>query len=289
MNYMKFLLGWLFVISIIAGCAVKKSAQLELPAAETVEKVREPKPEYLWAFLPAVNVREAARENAEKLTQLNDGDSVAVLANRNGWYEIRTSEKTSGWVRSDLLGPKNFSAFKRAVSFVDSLREKNGIEIFFDKKLYHKRIYIRFPAAMYQSRSQIEDGTTAILHAYQQEVYRGDVSARVLKPDSEEEFMTMDFSGEVNADPLLPVIPFGFLKQAHRRYAQGITLTYIVPDSLSDQQLLETARTLSASYPLTYKRIEISFITNRTRRENNCRLWFVEDARGEEFKLNECL
>jgi SH3-like domain-containing protein len=286
---MKFLYLFFLFLFFITGCAVKKSAQMEMPAAETTQKVAEIKPEYLWAFLPAVNVRAAARENAEKLTQLNDGDSVAVLSNRDGWYEISTADRKQGWVRSDLLGPKNFSAFKRAVSFVDSLREKTRTEIFFDKKLYHKRIYIRFPAAMYQSRTRIEQETKNILNAYQQEVYRGDVSARVLNPGGEEEFMTMDSAGEVNADPLLPVIPFGLLKQAHRRYAQGITLTYSVPDTINDQQLLRTARMLSASYPLSYKRIEISFKSSRLESGNNCRLWFVEDARGEEFKWDECL
>jgi len=286
---MRFFYLFSLFIFFITGCAVKKSAQMEMPAAETAEKVEEIKPYYLWAFQPAVNVREAARENAEKLTQLNDGDSVAVLSNRHGWYEISTVDRTLGWVRSDLLGPKNFSAFKRAVSFVDSLREKNRTEIFFDKKLYHKRIYIRFPAAMYQSKTRIEQETKTILNSYHQEVYRGDVSARVLNPGSEKIFMTMDTAGEVNADPLLPVIPFGLLKQAHRHYAQGITLTYSVPDTISDQQLLRTARMLSASYPLSYKRIEISFIDSHAKSEDNCRLWFVEDARGEEFKWDKCL
>lgn len=284
---MKNLLIVLLLSLLISSCALKKSTET-VPPPETVEKVPVPEPKYLWAFLPGVNVRQAGRENAEKLTLLADGDSVAVIGNQNGWYQIRTGNRTEGWVRSDLLGPKNFSTFNKAVAFVDSLREKNGTEVYFDKNLYHKRIYIKFPAAYYQSRSRIDQEAQILLRTFQHQVYRGNVTARVLKTGSEDEYLTLESKGEVNADPLLPVVPFGTIRAAQRGYADGIALTYEAPLEIDDQNLLKTARALSASYPLTYKKIRISFISQDGNGREICRLYFIEDSSGEEYRFNEC-
>ena len=285
---MKYLLFLLIFTILIIGCAVKKTPDSGMRPPEEIEKVPQPEADYLWAFSPSVNVRGARQESADKLIQLTDGDSVAVVTNQDGWYQIRTDNQTEGWVRSDLLGPKNFSAFKRAVDFVDSLRDKNGTELYLDKNLYHKRIYIQFPSAYYQSRTGVEEETKTLLRVYQKKVYRGDVTARVLKPGSEDEFLTLESKGEANADPLLPVILFGVIKTAHRAYPNGINLTYSAPADISDQQLLKTARALSASYPLTYKKVEIVFVTENGDDEEVCRLWFVEDSYGEEYKFNDC-
>ncbi len=152
---MRFIIPFFLILSMMIGCATKKPPEIE-EESSIVEKEITPLPDYLWAFKPNINVREDHSPSSSKVAQLSDGDSVIVMTNENGWYQIRTNENTIGWVRTDLLGPKNLSAFTRAISFVDSLKENEEIEVFFDKKLYHKRIYISFPAAFYTSKSKVE-------------------------------------------------------------------------------------------------------------------------------------
>ncbi len=284
---MKFILLALLSLAILIGCATKKPPE-PAKTEDIIEKEIIPEPTYLWAFKPSVNVRETNAPPSLKIAQLSDGDSVVVVANRDGWYQIKTEENTTGWVRTDLLGPKNLSAFRRAVSFVDSLRDNEKIDVFFDKNLYHKRIYISFPPELYSSKSAVESKTRELVDNFQTRVYRGEVTARVLRPDSEEEYLTIVVKGVKNADPLLPVIPFGIIRKVTPQYAAGIELEYETPPDIPDQQILNTARKLSGEYPLTYQKIKITFIGESDSATKQCRLWFREDENGEEYKFNQC-
>jgi hypothetical protein len=284
---MKSLLLALLSLAFLIGCATKKPPE-PAKTEDIVEKEIKLGPTYLWAFKPGVNIRETNVPSAPKMAQLSDGDSVAVLANRNGWYQVRTEESNTGWVRTDLLGPKNLSAFRRAVSFVDSLHDKEMITVFFDKKLYHKRIYISFPIELYSSKSVIESKTRKLVDNFQARVYRGEVTARVLKPGTEEEYLTIVVKGVNNADPLLPIIPFGIISKVIPKYAQGIKIEYEIPTDVPDQQLLDTARKLSGEYPLTYQMIEFTFVDESDSATEQCRLWFREDENGEDYKFSPC-
>jgi len=284
---MKFVLLAILSLAVLTGCATKKPPEPAAPE-DIVEKEIISKPTYLWAFKPGVNIRESNAPSAAKISQISDGDSVAVLANRNGWYQVRTEENNTGWIRTDLLGPKNLSAFRRAVSFVDSLQEKEKIDVFFDKNLYHKRIYISFPTELYTSKSIIESVTRKVIDDFQTRVYRGEVTERVLKPGSDEEYLTIVVKGVKNADPLLPVIPFGIIRKVIPKYAKGIKIEYEIPSDISDQQILNTARKLSGEYPLTYQMIEVTFVDDSDSSKEQCRLWFMEDENGEDYKFNQC-
>jgi hypothetical protein len=271
------------ILALFISCATKKAPELE-PKADINRKEVITKPDYLWVFKPNINVRSDNSPSSSKLTQLSDGDSVIVLKNENGWYQIKTTSDTTGWIRTDLLGPRNLSAFSKAVTFVDSLREAEEIEIFFDKNLYHKRIYISYPPRFYTTKSAVEAKTKLITDDFQRRVYRGKVNARVLQPGNKEEYLAITVPGETNADPILPVVPYGILRKVTPKYANGISLEYETPDDISDEQILATARNLSERFPLTYPKIEITFFDT----SKNCRLWFVEDSNGENFKFDAC-
>jgi hypothetical protein len=134
----------------------------------------------------------------------------------------------------------------------------------------------------------VEARTKALVDIFQARVYLGKVTARVLRPDSEEEYLTINVNGKQNADPLLPVIPFGIIRKAIPRYSAGIELEYEAPPEIADQQILATARKLSGEYPLSYKKIEVTFISKSESSPEQCRLWFKEDANGEDYKFSPC-
>ena len=98
----KLLLSFL-AIFIMIGCSAKKTIETPEPDIDTQAIHKET---MLWVYKPTVNIRDKASGSGEKLAQLVDGDSVIVLENENGWYQIKTIDGTSGWIRSDLLGPK---------------------------------------------------------------------------------------------------------------------------------------------------------------------------------------
>jgi hypothetical protein len=294
----------LLLIIILFGCASKKT--LEVPEETDREREKITMNYYLWAFKPNVNIREKSTASSQKIAQLSDGDSVLVMSNTNGWYAISyEGNKTgwvrsdlwyaisyegnkTGWVRSDLLGPRNLSAFQYAVAFVDSLKENEQIDLYFDKKFYHKRIYLSFPASYYSSKATIENFTRHLVNKYQDQVYRGEVSARVLKAGSDEEYTTLTFKGIINAEPFLPVIPFGRIEAVNRQTPQEITLYYSAPEEISHETLLTTAIDVSGKFPLSYRQVEIIFNSTDAVGNRKCRLWFAEDQNGQEHKFDRC-
>jgi len=267
------------------GCTSKKT--VETPVAD-IDRGSVYKDALLWVYKPNVNIRDKASGSGNKLAQLMDGDSVVVLANENGWYQIKATNGETGWVRSDLLGPKELSAFHYAVRFIEEMKKKEQIEVYFDKKLYHKRIYISFPSDMYASMTKIESNTRDLVKRYQEDVYRGHVTARVLKPGSDEEYMTIEIKGTVNADPILPVIPFGRIEEVDRKNPSEIKLYYSTPEDISDEKLISTARQISSKFPISYKRVEITFKNTPYNMTDTCRIWFMEDKNGEDYKLDQC-
>ncbi len=284
--YMKVFHFFIFFLLILFACVSKK--KLELPETLDPDKDLVTKNNYLWAFNPSVNVRENDAIDSRLVYQIADGDSALVLTNKNGWYHIRTEDDKTGWVRSDLLGPKNLSAYRQAVSFAQNLKEKDKTELFFDKKLYHKRIYITYASTAYNSPKEIEIKTKELVKEYQEKVYRGEITIRILKPGTDEEYLTQVYKGDKNADPVLPIIPFGFIQSVDRNDPLTITLSYSIPAEISDQDLLKTARHMASTFPLSYHRVEISFTNPHSPKNMICRLWFREDQNGEEFAFNKC-
>jgi hypothetical protein len=242
---------------------------------------------YFWAYKSLVNIRESNTAASKKIGQLSDGDSVLVVSNENGWYKIQT-DTLQGFIRSDLLGPKNLSTFRRAFNFANELKKDEQIDLFFDKKLHHKRIFISLPAESFTSPELIRDKVEKLLEKYQQKVYWGHVTAVIFEPGTQEEYLKIEKSGQPNAEVTLPILPFGQLLDVYNNSADDISLTILTPDSVVDQDLLHTSRSIVAIYPITYKNVELTFISRNMNREDKCRLWFKEDSDGETFKFNHC-
>ncbi len=272
---------FVLVLMIIAmSCATKKEL-VQIPKDIKTPPVTGT---YFWAVKPEVNMRDGNSTSASKIGKLNDGDSVLVSGNEDGWYQVHYENNLSGWIRSDLLGPKKVSVFANAVIFVDSLLETDGTELFFDKKLLHRRIYIAFPESNYTSVSSVEAQTKKLIAEYQAKVYRGDVTARVLKPNSQDEYLTLDIRGKQNPDIRLPVLPFGILTDVNNTSPEAIRLTINTPEQITDETILKTARNIVSIYPISYSKVELIFVSE----QEICRLWFKEDEGGEDYKLNEC-
>ena len=230
----------LFIFAIILfHCTAKKELRIPL---EYLEKGR-----YLWAFQPTVYLRKDNSVHSQKVGELSDGDSVFVTRNKNGWYKVITNSSETGWIRSDLLGPRHLSAYIKAIPFIEGLKEKEGIEIFFDTKLQYKCIYISYSKKLYKSKSVIKQKTEQLGKEYQDKVYRGNITAHVLKPNSKDIFLSLNLKGDLNADPILPVLPFGQIERVENTKPEKISLTIIIQEEISNNRLLETARKLTST------------------------------------------
>jgi hypothetical protein len=269
------------IILVFAGCSVKKG--LEAPPPEPVEPGI-PADAYLWVIKPNINVRMENSASSRQVSTLADGDSVIVHGNEKGWYEVETTGGARGWVRSDLLAPRDASIFRQAVEFVDRLKADRNTDLFFDKKLQHARIYLSFPPELYGTREEVEKRAREIATEYQSKVFRGDVTVRVLRPGSEEEYLTFEQKGRKNPEVVLPVIPYGKLKKVDHSDPAQIHLAVSVNPDIGNEQLLEAARSMVRAYPLSYEKVVITFVNP----DDSCRLWFIEDAAGELYRFDEC-
>ena len=278
---MPFFLLFLFSFFLITCTPPPRTRPVEQPAisAPVVKEF------YLWVVKSQAHMRNKNSDQAKVIAHLVDGDSVVVFENQSGWYRIRTVEKASGWIRTDLLGPRYLSIFHRAVFFSDSLRDQEGIDLFFDKKLQHKRIYLSLPQYYYSTREKALNKAREIIDDFQKNVYSGEVILRVLKPGSPDEFLTITApGGQSNPDPVLPVLPFGVLQEVRTVSSQEISLLIMILDDTGDKDLLLAARSMAAAYPLSFTRVEIQFNDN----QNQCRLWFQEGQEGESYRYHPC-
>ncbi len=271
----------LVIIILFLSCTPKIKKELP-PVSTAIPKISGT---YLWAYKPTANVRENNSAKAKKIASIVDGDSVLVKKNINGWYEILLQNQQKGWIRSDLLGTINLSVFSKAVSFSDSLSDNFDIRIYFDKKLQHKSIFIEYPKQDYSSEKQIRQKTTDLLKKYQNEIYHGKITARVLKPESQDIYLTLNFKGKQNPDIKLPVIPFGILQDVKILGYTQITIEILVKENDKSEQFLKAARNMSTGFPLSFTRVQINFVSTNS----ECLFSFVEDSAGELYKFNQCL
>ena len=269
----------IFILTIIFfDCTAKKELGIPLEYTE--------KGKYLWAFRQTVNIRKTNSTSSIKIGEIADGDSVFVTLNKNGWYKVISSDQKRGWIRSDLLGPRNLSTFIKAVPFIENLKGKDNIEIYFDKTLQHKCIYISYPKSFYKSKSKIEKKTRQLIRNYQNQVYRGDVTAHVIKPGSKDMYLILNIKGSLNPDPKLPILPFGHIEKVENTKPEKISLTILIPAEVNNNRLLETARKLTSAFPISYSQVQFTFYNNNSNKDI-CRLWYREDQNGEKYQFNK--
>lgn len=280
MTGIRFIIKTLNIILLIFiySCAVKKHTPEYTETSPPAIRY-----DYLWAIKDKVNIRANSSADSPEIGSLNNGDSVIVIANKNGWYQIRTESNKNGWIRSDLLGPQNLSIYPKAVDFADSIKTSDNVDLFFDKRLQHRRIYLTFPTGLYTNRDYLITESKKIGADYQKKVYSGDISVVLLQPGSEEIFNSFDLNGLVNSEAILPVIPFGKIIDAQLA-GKKAKLTYIVEEQIPGDKFITTARKMAGTYPISYSEIVLAFLDEN----KNCRFWYKEDGNGEIFKFDSC-
>lgn len=247
--------------------------------------VEQPDVKYLWVFKKTINVRANNKANSDKVATLNDGDSVKVLQNINGWYKVILNDESNGWIRSDLLGTKNMSVFSKAISFSNNLKENENIILYFDKKIQHKRIFLEFPKNDYSSKKSIEVKTKDIGKRYQELIYSGKVSIHVIEPDNQSEYLTIILPGSANADINLPVFKFGILEEVNLQNQDELKLVIAVNENIKNTDMLKEARKIAGRFPLSFSQVYIAFKNQL----NQCILSYKENSSGENYKFNQCL
>ncbi len=265
--------GILFITLSCAPKVVKKEAPAKGPVGAAYHVA--------YAIKEKVNVRQEPNARAGVVAQLEDGDRVLVLKNRKGWYQIQLDSGKKGWVRSDLVGPRNLSRTRMAAAFNDSVMMAFPAELFIDKNKPYKVIYLKFKK---QNPVKMDLLVKRIARAYQQKVYPGAITVHVIKDNSDKFIKTYTFKAQGIAHVPLPVLPMGILEKVSLQ-GKSLKLQIIVPPNATKKALLRLARKVSARYEYPFEKVEIVLKEMTT---HKCRLYFMEDGYGEDFAFDRC-
>lgn len=254
----------------------------------------------LYVIKEQVNLRDAPTTQSKKITILEDGDELRVHRNTNGWYQVVTDEGTQGWLRSDLAGPRSLSLTRMAFAFTDSVLPAFNAEMFFDKTELYKTVYLTLDPSLYISQEKTRSQAKKIGTAYQQKVYRGATEIRVMHPDSKELFLRFNLPAKGLAKIPVSVLDYGRLFSLQEK-DKAVTVLVAVPDSISDKNLLKAARKISAKYDYPFNKAEIYMVSDspagmiylktfdeKPAQTNVCRLYYLEDADGEDYRFRFC-
>ncbi len=254
----------------------------------------------LYVIKEQVNMRSAPAAQSSKVAVLEDGAELQVEKNKNGWYKIITDDGKNGWLRSDLAGPRNLSLTRMASAFTDSILPAFKAEMFFDKTDLYKTIYLTLRDDFYSSQKRVRREAQKIGRAYQQKVYHGALEIRVLHPQNKELFLRLKMPAAGLAKIPLPILKYGVLISLHEKN-KAVSLFIAVPDSISDKQLLRAARKISARYDYPFTKTEIYMVSatpaglkylahfkNKPADKTLCRLYYLEDADGEDYRFRFC-
>jgi uncharacterized protein YgiM (DUF1202 family) len=248
-----------------------------------------------------INIRSTSSTDGTIVGKVNDGEQVQVIQNNKGWYEIITSDKIKGWVRSDFIGTKSLSYNLKAENFSDSTLKDINVQMFIDENDPYAIIYMLLPENQYKDNEEAKNFVTKLGLQYQQKVYPGAVEIRILKKDKKSIFEKVYLStkGAVNlkAPYLATGMPFAF----ELLNGNAIVIKVLVPAGLSDDELLRMSQDISANYGDDIRKIEIYFVEDNTDGRNylagqnmkpqdssTCRFYFIEDSNGPDYKSNFC-
>ena len=246
------------------------------------------------------NLREEPSTRSMKINKINDGEEVQVLQNKNGWYEVVTSQNQQGWIRSDFVGPENMSYTRMAAAFVDSTLKTFETELFIDENDPYEIIYMVLPQRFYENKAHVRRYADEIGRLYQKQVYPGEVQIRILQADKKTLFTRsiLQKSGPVFLKA--PYLKFG------RPYSfelanNEITLKVLIPIGLSDKVLTEMAYEAAGKYGSDISKVEIYLVEDTDegfkffsqenyipKNKTTCRLFYLEDSQGPDIKTNFC-
>lgn len=254
----------------------------------------------LYIIKEQVNLRSEAGLTGNIITTLNDGDEIQVIENKNGWYHMNADDGKQGWLRSDLAGPRTMSRTRMASAFSDSILPAFRSKIFFDKTDLFRKVYLTLPASYYSSQKNASNQAEKIGKAYQQKVYPGAIDILVMRPESEELFFNLTLPAAGIAEVPIPILKHGILFDL-KRSNSTVAIYVAVPVTVSDKVLLKTARDISAAYDYPFTKAEVYMVTNSvsglrylghfdTPAEDKgvCRLYYLEDGDGEDYRFNFC-
>ncbi|MHB2155282.1 SH3 domain-containing protein [Calditrichota bacterium GD2] len=229
----------------------------------------------------SVSLRQGPAFTASIKTTLQDGEALRILENRNGWYHVITESGLKGWVRSNLVGPRNLSKTLMATAFNDSIMPRFSAQLFIDKNKPYRVIYLQFADGKTSKPYSI---IKRIARAYQKKVYHGTVTVHLIKPNSRKPVKTYTFKGLEIGDIPLPVLPVGIL-HGLKLNETAVKLYIFAPDNISRNKLLNMARKASATYEYPFEKTEIIV---RSLGNKKCRLYYIEDAYGEDYAFGRC-
>jgi SH3-like domain-containing protein len=81
-------------IALAASCSAKKEAPPSTPTRETIA---------VKFASGDLEIREAPRDDAPLITTYKTGESVSILAEKDGWSELKLNFEKSGWAKSSSL------------------------------------------------------------------------------------------------------------------------------------------------------------------------------------------
>lgn len=277
---MKQLLIGGFSLFLIISCGPKAVVKEESADAE--------KPSFYhnaYALKENINIREKNSAKSAIVEKLSDGDAVYLLRNHKGWYEIQTEDGKHGWVRSDLVGPRSLSRTRMATAFVDSVLPAFSAQLYFDKKETYRVLYLTLADTYYRSKKTAQTQARKIGRAYQQRVYPEYIEMRILKPQSKDLFSAVNLSAIGIANLPLPILDAGYLISI-KENKKAVKILVVVPESIENKLLLKMARSISAKYDYPFIKTEV-IIRNRNK-SGLCRLYFMEDKDGEDYRFESC-
>jgi hypothetical protein len=289
---MKYRLFLILLFPVIFACN-PKVAKIESPAARSPYHT-------LYIIKEQINMRSIPGTNGKIVAALQDGDEIQVRSNQKGWYQVISDEGQQGWVRSDLAGPRKLSLTRMASAFADSVMPAFKAELYFDKTELYKVIYLTLDKSYYDTQKKAKDYANKIAEAYQHKVYAGKVEVRVMHHDKEELYFKFYKPAIGLARVPVPVFKHGVLYSLNE-INKEVSIKIAVPDSIPGKELLRSARNISAAYDYPFKKAEIYMVTDSPAgmsylknpslapaEVNICKLYYLEDADGEDYKYNFC-
>jgi uncharacterized protein YgiM (DUF1202 family) len=254
----------------------------------------------IYIIKESVNLRSRPTVNSSIVKELKDGSRLELIKNSGGWYYIKDEENTSGWIRSDLAGPKKLSRTLSASAFIDSTMPAYNTKMFFDSHQLYKIIYLIFPRQEYNDANKLLAKAKKIALKYQKEVYPGALEIRIMNPDEKTLFRKLKIKAYAIADYPIPIIRFGRLIDLSVTPKNELMIKIAAPDSIPNGDLLKMAKNISKIYDYRIEKIEIliaddsmdgiKFLQKPLKQKNSplCRLYYLEDANGEFYKFNQC-
>jgi uncharacterized protein YraI len=273
-----------FVAILLMAACTPRMAKKEQPAESPVSK-----PSFrIWATAYAlkdgINVRKGPGVKFSVVTQLEDGDEVRILGNKNGWYKVLLDKNRIGWVQSPFIGPRTLSRSRMASAFNDTVMQAFDATLYIDKNHPYRVIYLETKQPIKKAKRLARK----IGRAFQKKVYPGKLTINLIRPGQSKYFAQVVLPAIGLARIPAPLILHGYLKKLVVK-GKAVKLVVIVHNPLSRKELLRTARKISAAYSYPFTKSEIVIRLAKTDgTKAPCLLYFVEDEYGENYVFNKC-